>query len=257
MNMTLRIFAIVLLSTSLLHAQDDPGAKHETAMNTAKERAKGIMKKLVGLVLTTKTKHDEFNKLLQTYNKRSNELRELGRKIRTIRKENPEYAALQSTRKELEKKASATRKTEDKKQIDAMNKALHRNWVDRKKLQKKLLPTETQRHDKLRAELPRLRKQLIGIALTELREHPQLKQKIEALEQAKAKEAVEYAAMLKARGMVTPLEYLVSRNDLYSSRGTHYRHLPDTVGLNPLSFARPLPIGVTPLRLADMSQKRR
>ena len=219
MRTVLCMVLVACWGPSGIAAETDPGAGHEAKAKAAQKRAGGALREIEKRIADVETDSVEFAALQKKYRDFSAEKKSLEAKIAAALKASAEYAGLVEEKKKLDADRRVASKAGDRKKVDALNKARYQNHVKVQKLKGKLLPAEHGRNEELGRKLATTRKRLVAVAVRDLAAHPELGTHVKALKDARTKETRERAAMLAARGQVTPLQYLASQKAPRFKRG--------------------------------------
>ncbi len=206
-----RYAVVILVVTALAAVHADPGAEHEAAMKQAQRAAGRAKREIEKRIATVKTDVAAFNALQAEYQQTEATVKMLTGKLATALKASPEYKGLIAERKRIDKERNAAGKAGNKKKQAKLNKAKYQIHVKTEKLKQKLLPTEFNKLRTAGRKFRHLKGGLTQLALQELGEHPELKSHIAVWRRSQKAEAEHRAAMYRARGQVTPVEYLAQQ----------------------------------------------
>lgn len=189
----------------------EPGAAHQAAMEKARRRA-GIARSAIEREIPgVKGVPQAFTRLQQQYSQLTAEKKILEAKFRKALETSSEYRAIATRKSRLDADRRAARKAGNHGNAKALGKASYKCYQETQRLKKRLMPEESRRAKQVNSSLSLLRRRLVSTAVRELQNHPQLKKQIAAYRQAVRDEERHLAALYKARGLVTPLEYLAAQ----------------------------------------------
>lgn len=185
-----------------------PGAAEEATMKAAAQTAEQLQKEIALALKTLATDAKEVSLQQKKIGALTTEMTQVNANLQKSLDASEEYRKLQAERAAAEKKFAEASNADKQKMGKEASATRYRYTVQADALRTKLFPAEAARLKSLESQLSLANKQMFRAALQELRNDPAIGEKIQALLKAEAQKEEASAAMLKARGEVTPVGFL-------------------------------------------------